>query len=81
MSSGEPGAVEVAVAGCESIRVPVGTLESVLGRAPAPLVLCEEGRVARAFQVSLGGRDLVRDGRVPIGPDERVIVRDAAAGA
>lgn len=67
------------VAGCDSIRVPVGTLESVLERAPTPLVLCDDGRVAPPFQVSLGGSDFVRDGRVPVGPDERVVVIDSAA--
>jgi molybdopterin-guanine dinucleotide biosynthesis protein A len=69
-----------AVAGCESIRVPVGTLESVLARAPSPLELCADGRVTGPFLVSLGGRDFVRDGRVPIGPGERVVVLDSAAG-
>ena len=69
-----------ATAGCDAIRVPVGTLAAVLARAPDPLELCEEGRVASAFLVSLGGRDFVRDGRIPIGPDERVVVLDSAAG-
>jgi len=64
-------------AGCESIRVPVGTLASVLERAPAPLRLLEGGCVSPRFRISLGGRDLVCDGRVPIGPDERVVVADA----
>jgi molybdopterin-guanine dinucleotide biosynthesis protein A len=69
-----------AAAGCESIRVPVGTLAAVLAHAPAPLELCEHGRVAPRFLISLGGRDFVRDGRIPIGPDERVVVLDSAAG-
>ena len=68
------------LAGREAMSVPVGTLEAVLARAPAPLSLCEGGRVARPYLVSLGGRDFVRDASLPIGPGERVIVLDAAAG-
>ena len=69
-----------ALAGCEAMPVPVGTLEAVLAQAPASLSLCEEGRVARPYLVSLGGRDFVRDATLPVGPGERVIVLDAAAG-
>jgi molybdopterin-guanine dinucleotide biosynthesis protein A len=69
-----------ATAGCDSVRVPVGTLASVLARAPGSLELCDEDRVARPFLVSLGGRDFVRDARIPIGPGERVVVLDSAAG-
>ena len=65
---------------CERIEVPVGRLGDVLGAAPAGLELCKDERVLAPFLVSLGGREFVRDARVPIGPGERVIVLDAAAG-
>jgi molybdopterin-guanine dinucleotide biosynthesis protein A len=68
------------LAGCDALEVPVGRLADVLARAPARLALCSGERVAPRFLVSLDGRDLVRDARVPIGPGERVIVSDAAAG-
>lgn len=68
------------LAGCASLRVPVGSLGQVLSHAPAPLELCRGDRVAPPFLVSLGGRDFVRDTRIPVGPGERVIVLDAAAG-
>jgi molybdopterin-guanine dinucleotide biosynthesis protein A len=67
-------------AGCASLAVPVGTLADVLAHAPSGLALCREGRVTRPYLVSLGGRDFVRDARIPVGPGERVIVLDAAAG-
>jgi len=69
-----------ALGGCDALQVPVGTLEAVLSRAPAPLELCEDGHVARPYLVSLGGRDFARDGSIPVGPGERVIVLDASAG-
>jgi len=69
-----------ALAGCDALRVPVGTLASVLHRAPGTLELCRDDRVARPYLVSLGGRDFVRDATVPVGPGERVIVLDSAAG-
>ena len=68
------------LAGCSEIEVPVGSLAEVLSHAPGELDLCNGERVAPAFLVSLGGRDFVRDTRVPIGPGEHVIVLDAAAG-
>lgn len=61
-------------------RLPVGTLGEVLSNLPESLSLIEGGRVAKSHLVSLGGRDLVRDLAVPVGPDERVIVIDALAG-
>jgi len=61
-------------------RTPVGTLGEVLAVWPASLGLIEDGRVARAHLASLGGRDLVRDLRVPVGPGERVSILDALAG-
>jgi len=69
-----------ALCGVDALRVPVGTLASVLARAPEPLALCEGEQVSRPYLVSLGGRDFVRDGRLPVGAGERVVVLDAAAG-
>lgn len=61
-------------------RVPVGTLGTVLSALPGSLGLVDGDRVAKAHLVSLGGRDLVRDLAVPVGPGERVSVIDALAG-
>ena len=61
-------------------RLPVGTLGELLKQLPESLSLVENDRVANAYIVSLGGRDLVRDLAVPVGPDERVSVIDALAG-
>ena len=60
--------------------IPVGSLGEVLAQLPESLSLLEKGRVAPAHIVSLGGRSLVRDLAVPVGPDERVSVIDALAG-
>jgi molybdopterin-guanine dinucleotide biosynthesis protein A len=60
--------------------VPVGTLGEVLACWPESLGLIVEGRVARSHLVSLGGRDLVRDLAVPVGPGECVSILDALAG-
>jgi len=60
--------------------VPVSTLGEALRRLPASLELIEDGRVAKPYLVSLGGRDVVRDLDLPIGPGERVSVLDALAG-
>lgn len=60
--------------------LPVGTLGEILSRLPEPLSLIEDGRVAKSHIVSLGGRDLVRDLTVPVGPGENVSVIDALAG-
>jgi molybdopterin-guanine dinucleotide biosynthesis protein A len=60
--------------------VPVGTLGEVLECWPETLGLIVEGRVARSHLVSLGGRDLVRDLAVPVGPGECVSILDALAG-
>ncbi len=65
------------LAGCDSLEVPIGSLAEVLAHAPAALELCRGDEVAPSFIVSLGGRDRVRDTRVPIGPGERVVVFDA----
>jgi molybdopterin-guanine dinucleotide biosynthesis protein A len=68
------------LAGMDSLPVPVGLLEEVLALAPGGLEVVVDGRVAAPFTVSLGGRDTVRDGSIPIGPGERVIVLDSSAG-
>jgi molybdopterin-guanine dinucleotide biosynthesis protein A len=60
--------------------VPIGTLSELLADAPPELKILEGDRVAPAFLVSLGGRDLVRNALVPIGPGERVSVIDGLAG-
>lgn len=67
-------------AGRREIEVPVGTLSEVLAFAPPELGLVEDGSVARHFLVSLDGRGFVRDGRIPVGPGEHVIVLDASVG-
>ena len=68
------------------VEVPVGTLAQVLARLPDGAKLLDGGgdggdtplRLAAPFAASLGGRESLRDARVPIGPGERVIVEDAA---
>ncbi|HKK52416.1 MAG TPA: molybdenum cofactor guanylyltransferase [Myxococcota bacterium] len=62
------------------LSVPIGTLSEVLARIPSRVRLVEGGRVATAHLVSLGGRALVRDGGLPVGPGERVSVLDSQAG-
>jgi hypothetical protein len=66
------------LAGCDSMKVPVGRLGRVLDHAPASAGFVENGRLAAAFLVSLGGCYSVRDLAVPIGPGEHVQLRDAA---
>jgi molybdopterin-guanine dinucleotide biosynthesis protein A len=56
---------------------PVGTLGEILSAWPASAGLVTAGSVASPFVVSIGGRDLVRDLSVPIGPGESVRVIDA----
>jgi molybdopterin-guanine dinucleotide biosynthesis protein A len=65
---------------CARRSVPVGTLAEVLSVWPAALGLVDGDRVARSHLVSLGGRELVRDLALPVGPGERVSVIDALAG-
>lgn len=62
--------------------VPVGRLGEILEALPLadPGALFESGRLAKAHLVSLGGRDLVRDLEVPIGPGEQISLIDALAG-
>ena len=67
--------------GADSTReVPVGTLGDLLGTWPEKLGLVDEGRVAKRYLASLGGRDLVRDLAIPVGPGERISMIDALAG-
>lgn len=63
-------------------RVPIGTLGEVLAALPdgRGAALVEGDRLARAHLASLGGRELVRDLGLPVGPGERVHVLDAQAG-
>jgi molybdopterin-guanine dinucleotide biosynthesis protein A len=68
------------VAGRDPVTVPVGTLAEVLACAPAELEVIEDGRVATPFLVSIDGRAFFRDATIPVGPGERVIVLDSAAG-
>ncbi len=72
-----------ALAGKPSIvDCPIGSLAEVLDHVSRThaLALAEKGRVARNHLVSLGGRDLVRDLALPVGPGERISVLDAQAG-
>ena len=57
-----------------------GPLQEVLAQASGDGVLIDEGKVHPAYAVSLEGREFVREGAVPIGPGERLIVLDAAVG-
>jgi molybdopterin-guanine dinucleotide biosynthesis protein A len=61
-------------------RLPVATLGELLSQLPESGSLIADGRVAKSHLVSLGGRDLVRDLAVPVGPGENVSVIDALAG-
>lgn len=61
-------------------RLAVGTLGEVFAQLPDSSALISNGRVRKSHLVCLGGRDLVRDLSVPVGPGERVSVIDALAG-
>jgi len=61
-------------------EVPVSTLGEALRTLPASLEVIDGDRVAKPYLVSLGGRDVVRDLALPIGPGEQVSVLDALAG-
>jgi molybdopterin-guanine dinucleotide biosynthesis protein A len=65
-----------------SFRVPVDTLAGVLASLPLDEAagVFDGDRLAKAHLVSLGGRDLVRDLALPIGPGERLSLFDALAG-
>ncbi len=57
---------------------PATATAAALARPAPPFSLVRNGVVAENFLVSLGGRELLRDGAVPIGPGDNVIVMDAA---
>ncbi len=61
-------------------RLAVGTLGDLFAQVPESSGLISEGRIRKSHLVCLGGRDLVRDLSVPVGPGERVSVIDALAG-
>ncbi len=63
-------------AGVDELEVPVGSLAQLLAHAPEGLGLFEGEAVSPRYRVSLDGRDVLVDTRVPIGPGERVIVSD-----
>ena len=66
-------------AGMEGLEVPFGPLAQVLARAPGGLLLLEGERVSHRYALYLEGRERVQDTRAPVGPGERVIVRDVRA--
>ena len=68
------------LAGVKELSLPIGRLGDLLTAVGAELGLVEDGALAPGFLVSLEGRDVIRDLAVPVGPGERVIVIDAAAG-
>ena len=67
--------------GADTAReVPVGLLGDLLSEWPGELGLVEGERVAKRYLASLGGRDLVRDLSIPVGPGERISLIDALVG-
>ncbi len=60
--------------------VGVGTLAAVLRTLEPKLSLMDGDAITRYFLVSIDGKCFTRDGRVPIGPGDTVIVLDAASG-
>jgi molybdopterin-guanine dinucleotide biosynthesis protein A len=58
-------------------EVPIGTLAELLARAAPELAACVDGELPRGVRVSLPGLECARDARAPVGPGERVIVREA----
>jgi hypothetical protein len=67
-------------AGRDRIQVPLGSLADVLKHAEPELIVHRDSEIAPEYLVSLNGRDFVRDGRIPIGPGDRVIVMDSGVG-
>jgi molybdopterin-guanine dinucleotide biosynthesis protein A len=67
-------------AGRDRIEVPLGSLADVLKHAEPELIVRRDSEIAPEYLVSLNGRDFVRDGRIPIGPGDRVIVMDSGVG-
>jgi len=69
--------------GTDRVETGIGTLAEVLREVDSRLerlALLEGDAVARPFLVSLDGRQFLEDLSVPIGPGDRVLVLDAAAG-
>ena len=77
-ASEEPTAI-LELPGMGERKVPIGTLAEILSRAPGSSRLLDGDRVSEDRFVSLDGQGRVRDGTIPIGPGERVIVTDAPA--
>jgi molybdopterin-guanine dinucleotide biosynthesis protein A len=55
--------------------VPIGTLAEVLCAATGGATLVDRDEIAPGLQISLDGRSIDSDARIPIGPDECVAVR------
>ena len=70
-------------AGVSAVHVPFGylgdALENVQGRFPS-LELCRDGALTPHYLFSLNGRSFVRERSLALGPGDRLIVMDAAAG-
>lgn len=66
--------------GRRDLSVPIGTLGEILATTRPALELVDGDQVGKPYLVSLGGRSFVRDTRIPVGPDEEVIVLDASVG-
>ncbi|MEM7263825.1 MAG: NTP transferase domain-containing protein [Planctomycetota bacterium] len=85
----EVGTVEVEFFGLARERTgtanasfPAQTLNALLASIEAryPSLALTEDAVASSFLFSLGGRRFVRDGKIPLGPGESMLVLDAAVG-
>lgn len=70
-------------AGRATLSVPMGTVEEVVAavheRCPR-VELLQEGDLAAHYLLSLAGREFVRSLAAPVGPGDRLLVMDAAAG-
>lgn len=64
-------------AGAEGLAAPVGTLAQVLACAPPGLALFAGEAVLPSVRVTLDDRERLLETRVPVGPGERIIVREA----
>jgi molybdopterin-guanine dinucleotide biosynthesis protein A len=65
--------------GCAELEVAIGTLAEILAPIPASIGILEADRVAAPFSISIDGRSAPYSAAIPIGPGERVCVRDAAS--
>jgi molybdopterin-guanine dinucleotide biosynthesis protein A len=63
-------------AGRDAIVVPVGTLAEVLSRAASADLPLRRTDALERYRVSLDGRIDFRDGTIPIGPDEHLIIEN-----